>query len=432
MASKMDILVVGAGYVGLATAVYLATKGFKVTIVEKNHATVDTLNKGKLHFHEPELARKLNRAVNAGNLRTVLPSKNIYQKAKLIFIAIDSVDMVDWKMRLSVFEHIANLIGETKHRTPPTVVLKSTNIVGFADNFRRLLDKTEYGTGIRLVVNPEFLREGLAYEDTAKPWRIIIGSKRKQDATRLLNVYRQIYPKNIPIVQTDLKSAELIKLASNVYLAYRLAFIHEIADFARTEKLDLDSIKRGISMDNRIGTDYFTPGLGFGGSCLPKDCRLINSTESDSDFTFETALTALSINDRLLEHLVVDLKYRLGSLRGKKIAIFGAAFKPEIDDTRGSQAVKLTTHLRRARARVSIYEPFLKQTEKIIRDNIPLVNHPDDALKGASVLIIGSAHSQFRKLKPTYIATLMKKRLVLDYFGILNRKTWEKAGFEIV
>ena len=417
---------------GLATAVHLAAKKFQVTVTEKNHATVDSLKRGKLHFREPGLAQAFKRTIDAKRLNPVLPSKNIFEEADLIFIAIDSVDRSDWRMRLTAFERMANWIGGSKRRTPPTIVLKSTNVVGFADQFRSLLDRTPYGARVRLVVNPEFLREGSAYQDTAKPWRIIIGRHHKRDATRLLDLYRRVYPKSIPIVQTDLKSAELIKLASNVYLAHRLAFIHEITDFARMEQLDITSIQQGIGQDKRIGLDYFTPGLGFGGSCLPKDCRLINSAEGESGFTFETALTAMNINDRLLEYLMANLKYHLGSLKGKKIAILGAAFKPEIDDVRGSQAVKLANHLRRAGAKVNVYEPFLPHTKKIIKGDIPLVHNLDEALKGASAFVIGTAHQQFARLQPNHSAKLMKKRIGVDYFGILNRKKWEKTGFEIV
>ncbi|MBU8933140.1 MAG: nucleotide sugar dehydrogenase [candidate division Zixibacteria bacterium] len=432
MSSKPNILVVGAGYVGLATAVHLAAKRFPVTVVEKNRIIVDGLNKGQLHFRENDLARALRETVRSSRLRTILPSKIAYEKADLIFIAIDSVNRGDWKMRLGAFERMANWIGGCNRRTVATVVLKSTNVVGFADQFRQLLESTPHGEKVRLVVNPEFLREGCAYQDTVRPWRIILGSKEKRDATRLLKIYNKVYSQSIPIVHTDIRSAELIKLASNVYLAHRLAFIHEITDFARIEQLDLSSIQRGIGLDERIGLDYFTPGLGFGGSCLPKDCRLINSAESETNFTFETAQTAMNINDRLLEHLVENLKNRLRPLKRKKIAILGAAFKPEVDDTRGSRAVKLAIRLRRSGARVSLYEPLLPNAEKVFEGNMPLVHDLDEALRGASALVIGTAHKQFRRLKPVHCASLMKKRLVVDYFGILNRRSWEKAGFEFV
>jgi len=432
MSSKTNILVVGAGYVGLATAVHLATKGFQVTVVEKNRIIAEGLNRGRLHFRESDLAKALRTTVKAGRLQTILPEQNAYKKANLIFIAIDSVDRGDWKMRLGAFEQMAEWIGGVKRRTAATVVLKSTNVVGFADQFRRLLDSTPFGDRVSLVVNPEFLREGNAYQDTVMPWRIILGSKQKRDATRLLAVYRKVYSRSIPVVHTDVRSAELIKLASNVYLAHRLAFIHEISDFARREQLDLSSIQRGIGLDERIGLDYFTPGLGFGGSCLPKDCRLINSAESKTNFTFETALAAMNINDRLLEHLVENLKRRLRPLKGKKVAILGAAFKPEVDDTRGSRAVQLAIRLRRSGTRVNLYEPFLPRAEKVPEGNVPLVQNSDEALRGASALVIGTAHSQFRRLKPAHCARLMKKPLIVDYFGILNRRSWEKAGFEFV
>jgi UDPglucose 6-dehydrogenase len=177
---------------------------------------------------------------------------------------------------------------------------------------------------------------------------------------------------------------------------------------------------------------YFEPGLGFGGSCLPKDCHLINSHETVSNFQFKTARTALEINERILDTLIDRLRSKLGRLKGKKIAILGAAFKPEVDDTRGSQAVKLALKLKRRGAKVAFFEPYLKQTEKLAEGNFLLEDSLETALQGASAVIIGTAHKQFRSVEPKHIAKLVKRRLVSDYFGILNRTRWEKKGFEFI
>jgi len=432
MKARPTILVVGAGYVGLATAVFLASKRFSVTVAEKNPATVDLLARGKLHFREPELKAQLKTVVKSRRLVPVAPAEAYYQTADIIFIAIDSADRTTWKMRMKPFEQIAGWIGSVKRKSPPTVVLKSTNVLGFAERFRAALDATPHGAAARLVVNPEFLREGMAYEDTVKPWRIVVGAEDKREAARLLMVYRMIYPKTVPIVRTDWKGAELIKLAANVYLAHRLSFIHEIADFARIEGLDIESIRQGIGLDPRIGLDYFMPGLGFGGSCLPKDCNLINSDEHAKHFAFESALSAMAINDRLLEQLLVRLKERVGSLKGKKICLLGAAFKPEIDDTRGSRAIELARLLKRAGAKVALYDPHLKGKEQTFEGKLPLEPDLDTALKGASAIVIGTAHRSFAMIKPSHAAELMKKRVVADYFRILNPRGWSEAGFEFI
>ncbi len=282
------------------------------------------------------------------------------------------------------------------------------------------------------MVNPEFLREGRAYEDTARPWRIVLGVDKPAAAGGLLRLYRSLYRESIPRIITDWQSAELIKLAANVYLSHRLAFIHEIADFARMAGLDLDSIRRGIGLDPRIGLDYFEPGLGFGGSCLPKDCRLINSSEATGWFQFKTARTALHINDRVIENLVKRLQQRIGPLRGKKLALLGVAFKPQVDDTRHSPAVRLALGLQRRGAILACHDPYLKNSSRVPATELPLEPDPYLVLHSATAVIIGTAHEEFRRLKPLRVARQVAGRVVCDYFGILNRKTWSQAGFEFI
>jgi len=432
MTKTDSILVVGAGFVGLATAAFLANKGHSVTVAEKNRFIVDSLRKGLLHFREPELAKKLKAAFRARHLGILSPSKELFQEATIIIVAIDSADRNTWKMKLAAFERMAAWIGGVPRGQPAVVVLKSTNILGFARLFREILDNTPYGSQVQLVVNPEFLREGFAYADTAHPWRVVVGADDGKARRRMVRFYRSIYPDAVSIIATDCESAELIKLGANLYLSHRLAFIHEIADYARMHKLDLTAVKQAIGLDPRIGRQYFEPGLGFGGSCLPKDCNLINSRESETGFTFHTARTALKINDRVLDQVVGALHARLGRLKGKKVAILGAAFKPETDDTRGSQAVRLALKLRRRSATVAVHEPYLKKADRIVEGNLPLVPEIDEALKNAHAVIIGAAHRRFRRLRPNAVAALVTNRLVCDRFGLLNRATWEKHGFEFV
>lgn len=413
-------------------AAFLATKGFEIVVVEKNPLIIDSLNNGRLHFREPALATKLRSVVAKGRLTVVAPSKERYQGASMIIVAIDSADGKTWKMKLAAFERMAEWIGSDKRRRPAIVVLKSTNILGFSKILRALLDKAPHGREVQLVVNPEFLREGTAYEDTARPWRVIVGADDPKARQRMVRFYRQLYPKSMPIVATDCASAELIKLGANLYLSHRLAFVHEMAEYANGGGLDFTAIQKALSLDPRVGAEYFEPGLGFGGSCLPKDCYLINSKEAGNKFDFLTADTALKINHRVLTNLVAVLQKRIGKLKNKKIAILGAAFKPECDDTRGSQAVKLALMLRRRGVSVSIYDPYLKRSEKIVEGNLPLSPNLKHALSGAHAIIIGTAHQQFRRVQPEKVAKYLKRKIVVDRFRILNQCNWEKHGFEFV
>lgn len=413
---------------GLASAVFLASKGYNVTVADKNKETVSQLKKGKLHFREALLANKLKAVIRSKKLTVSLPEKELYQQADIIFIAIDSADQLSWKMKLGSFSKIAQWVGEIKHRKPPLIILKSTNIIGFSEQFRKLLDKTPYGKDIKLIVNPEFLREGYAFEDTAKPWRIIIGADNKKDTKPLLDIYKKVYPPKIPVINTDCKSAELIKLASNVYLAHRLAFIHEMADFARMERLDIEPIRKGIGLDKRIGLVYFKPGLGFGGSCLPKDCILINSSESKHHFTFESAVSAMTVNEKIIKYLCENIKKVIGTLKGKKITILGAAFKADIDDTRGSRAVKLALTLQKIGAKVVVYDPYLKSVD----GKLLIEPELEKALENSSIIIIGTPHKRFNSLKPNMFSKKVKLKLIVDYYGILNKSKWEKHGFRFI
>ena len=432
MRAKEPILVVGAGFVGLSTATFLAIKGHQVTVAEKNPYTVESLGDGRLHFREPVLARKFSAVVKAKKLTIVRPSKDIYVKAPIIIIAIDSVDPADWSMRTDTFERMASWIGHSDRKRRGTIILKSTNILGFSEWFARKLGATPSASLLELAVCPEFLREGFAYEDTAKPWRVVVGADDVKTRRRVSTFYRRLYGSKMPIIGVDSQAAELIKLSSNLYLSHRLSFIHEIAEYARKHDLDMEAIGRGIGLDPRIGQVYFTPGLGFGGSCLPKDCHLINARELDQEFTFETARTALTINQSVLDGVVDSLKGRLGSLRGKRIAFWGVAFKPESDDVRGSTAVKLALMLRRRGAIVCISDPYMGKVHSISEGGLALTADDNEVLRGASALIIGAAHHRFSRRKPDAAALTMKTKVVVVRFGILKRESWKNAGFEFV
>ena len=429
MKKKPSILVVGAGYVGLATAVFFARKGNIVTNIEKKEDVVKRLRKADLHFHEPILKTNLKKVIKSKHLIVDVPSKEHYQHADLIFIAIDSANRSNWQMDLAPFKNMADWIGSVKRKRQAIVVLKSTNVYGFAEKFNQFLQKTPYGKDVHLMVNPEFLREGFAYEDTENPWRIVIGAENKKAASRLISFYRTVYKKTIPLFAGSWGDAELIKLASNLYLAHRLAFINEIAEFSRLENLDIDLVKEGIGGDPRIGMHYLEPGLGFGGACLPKDCRFINAPMIKKQFTFQTAKTALEINTRISELLVKKIQKELISIKNRKIAILGVAFKPETDDTRESRALELVLKLSRKGAHVNVYDPFL---EKPKTNKVKYHTDINNAIKGASILIVGCAHKQFQYIKPEVARRHVKKPLVTDYFRILNRSRWEKAGFRFI
>ncbi|HOP06810.1 MAG TPA: nucleotide sugar dehydrogenase [candidate division Zixibacteria bacterium] len=433
MTTEKSILVVGAGFVGLATATFMANKGCSVVVAEKNPILVESLNGGKLHFHEPRLDREFRKLIKTDRLTVDEPHPDDFASAGTIVIAIDSADQKTWKMKLSAFERMAGWIGSTQRKRKGSVILKSTNVLGFAEMFAGLVARTPAADLVEVTVAPEFLREGFAYEDTASPWRVVIGTPQGHHGSAVEKLLKSLYPKRTPFVVTDLRSAELVKLGSNLYLSHRLAFINELAEYARVESLDMEAVREGIGRDPRIGLEYFTPGLGFGGSCLPKDCHLINSSELEPSFDFQTAYTALLINDQILEGIIERLKKKLGSLKGKRIAILGVAFKPETDDTRGSQAVKLAQMLRKRGAKPTLYDPYLKKAKRLPDAGLDLCKDISEALKGSRAVVVGCAHAGFKKIKPTDLVRMTgRKPVIIDYFGIFNRKNFEKQGMEFL
>ena len=200
MKNNSRVLVVGAGFVGLSTAVFLARKGLHVTVIDKQDEIVGHLRRGSIHFHEPTLRTNLKKALSSGKLTVDLPSPELYEAADFIFIAIDSANRKNYRMDMGPFRQMARWIGSPKRSNPPVVILKSTNVIGSAEDFRKLLDSTEHGKKVGLVVNPEFLREGLAYEDTASPWRIVIGTNSESAKRRLKTLFRKVYNAKIPII----------------------------------------------------------------------------------------------------------------------------------------------------------------------------------------------------------------------------------------
>lgn len=428
MITEPRVTVVGAGFVGLATGTFLADCGVQVAVLEQNRVLIPSLQKGQLHFNEPTLARHFRAAVKQGRLTVDEPCAEAYRDSSLIIIAIDSVDSATWRMRTSVFRRLAQLIGASRRRRPCLVALKSTNVVGFGQQFRAELGQTAYGRAVQLAVNPEFLREGFAYEDTAEPSRVVVGAEDSRSRQRMVRFYRSVYGKSVPIVATDMKSAELIKLASNLYLAHRLTFVNEVAERARAEGLEVDTVIDAVGLDPRIGQGYFRPGLGFGGSCLPKDCRLIDVGQPG----FGTARTALAVNRAVLTRICQSLAGALGTLRKRRLALLGIAFKPESDDTRGSQAAHLLVMLRRRGASVRVYDPFVAENLISVAGNIDKYDDITETLRGAQAVIIGAAHQRFTDLRPQMVARLVRRRLVCDRFGILDRRRWERAGFEFI
>ncbi len=429
---QKSVVVVGGTSVGLATALLLARNRCHVTVLERNKEVVKGINDGRVDFHEPTLNLEFKSALKAGNLNIAVSSKKQLQAAALIIIAAEPAESGSSKLRLSSFERLAAWIGDSERQKPAVVMLRAAMPLGFANLFRRLLDKTPHGDRVGIVVSPVQVRPGYTYEDTSRPKRVIVGAETSQYGNLVTSIFRKIYPKSVRIIRTDCQTAELIRLASSLYIAQRKSLINEIAEYSRTKGLDLETLNDAIADDPRLGEGLSGPDMGFGGSQIPSDCRILNSREAGSRFTFETAKTALYVNDLLIDGLLYRLRKRIGRLTGYKIALLGITALPDTDDCRGSRAIALALNLRQRGAEVAIFDPVVKGQDMLDQGNLPLQSNVEVAVKGASAAVIGAPHRRLAALDPSKLAKLMKEPLIVDYFRFLKRRRWEKAGFTFI
>ena len=427
-----SVVVVGATPISLATALVLAKNRFSVTILVRNTEAIEALKRNRTDFHESALDMELNAALREGRLSLAASSKKHLQTGALIILAGEPSESGTSKLRLSTFERLAGWIGEWERDIPAVVVIRAAMPLGFTSMFRRLLADTPHGDKVRIVVSPDFARPGSTYEDTSRPKAVYVGAEDGFSGSLVANIFRKVYPKSVKIVRTSSEAAELIGLAPSLYIAQKHSITDEIAEYARTKGLDFAAIKSAMENDPRIDGELPAPGLGFAGPQLLNHCRALKSREAGNRFTFETAKTALYVNDLIIDGLIYRLRKRIGRLTGYKIAVFGITAFPGSADCRGSRAVVLARDLRQRGAEVALFDPMLKGRDKVEPGNLPLQSDEESAVKGASALVIGTPHRRFGALKPAELAKLMKEPLIMDYFRFLKRHRWETAGFTFI
>ncbi|MCM3666359.1 UDP-glucose/GDP-mannose dehydrogenase family protein [Mesobacillus subterraneus] len=422
----MKVAILGTGYVGLSTGVCLAEIGHEVVCIDVDERKIDTLKQGKSPIYEPGLEELLSKNSSEGRLAFTTSHQQGLSKADMIIIAVGTPQSDDGQADLSFLEQAAKDLAEHIVRDC-IVVIKSTVPVGTNDYFNQLLlNQLKNNVEIKMVSNPEFLRQGSAIQDTLKADRIIIGTEDEYASEKIQEMYR---PLNVPFLLTDVRSAEMIKYASNAFLATKISFINGIANLCEATGADVEDVAKGMGYDKRIGPAFLNAGIGYGGSCFPKDVKALLHTSRERGVPFSLLEETISINDLQQELLVGKALKRFGEIKGKKIAMLGLSFKPETDDMREAPSIKIARALTAAGAEVTAYDPVAaSNARKVIGDVITYDDSALEAAKEADALFILTEWEEFTQLDLKALLNVMKQRIIFDGRNCLDETALKACG----
>jgi UDPglucose 6-dehydrogenase len=424
----MRIAVVGTGYVGLVAGACFAESGNDVVCVDNNQAKVRLLRRGKIPIYEPgleELVRR-NRAEQRLTFTTTL-AKAVRDSA-VIFIAVGTPQgedgSADLKYVLEVAREIARAMNGYK-----VIVDKSTVPVGTSEKVREVI-RRETTHPFSVVSNPEFLKQGAAVDDFLKPDRVVIGAEDPRAQALMLELYEPFTRTGAPIMMMDCASAELAKYAANAMLATRISFMNEVANVCELVGADVDHVRRAIGADKRIGTSFLFPGVGYGGSCFPKDVQAMKRFAADKEYDFRILDAVETVNKLQKTKLAAQMRKHFGTLKGKTIGLWGLAFKPRTDDMREAPAIPLVEALLSAGAAVQAFDPEAMRVAKgIFGSRITYASNAYDAVKGADALAIVTEWNEFRRPDFARIRSLMRAPVVFDGRNLFAPAQMKQNGF---
>ena len=408
----MKIVVAGTGYVGLVTGACLSEIGHKVTCVDIDENKVTMMKKGISPIYEPGLDELLKRNYEEGRLDFTTDYKNAYKDANIVFIGVGTPEREDGSANLDYVFKVCEQIAENVENNC-LVVVKSTVPIGTNDRVEEFLkEHVKAGIHIEVASNPEFLAQGTAVKDTLYASRIVIGVESKEAEEKLRYVYEGF---NQPIVVTNRRSAEMIKYASNDFLALKISFINEIANVCEIVGANIEDVARGMSYDKRIGDKFLKAGLGYGGSCFPKDTKALHWLANDSGYEIKTIKATIEVNENQKYKMFRKAKQRFGSLKGMKVAVLGLTFKPETDDLREAPSIPNIKRLLDEGAEIVAFDPVGEENFKK-KFNLPIeyVKSPKEALKNADVAFIFTEWKEIKNLDLQYYERLMKTPIIFD------------------
>lgn len=435
----MKIAVIGTGYVGLVSGTCFAETGNTVTCVDIDKAKIDKLNSGKLIIYEPGLEKLFNRNQKEGRLLFTTSLEEGIRDAQIIMLALPTPPGEDGSADLKYILGVAEELG--KILTGYTVIVdKSTVPVGTSEKVRAAISRnippqqSDTPVEFDVVSNPEFLREGVAVEDFMKPNRVIIGTNSARAKKIIDDLYLPFVRQGNPLIYMDEKSAELTKYAANAFLATKITFMNEIAHLCERFGADVDLVRRGLGSDERIGKRFLFPGIGYGGSCFPKDVKALARSADDVNYDFKILDAVMEVNETQKLHLLPKIKSWFNQdLKGKKIAIWGLAFKPNTDDIREAPALAMIEALLAEGVSVVVYDPeAMNNVKSLLGNTVSFAEHQYLALQDADALVIATEWSEFRTPDFEKISSLLKNKVIFDGRNLFDLKKMEEFGFHYV
>lgn len=411
----------GAGYVGLVSAAFLARSGYAVTMYDKDGAKIEQLRRGKCPIYEPGLAAWVRSTVRSGKLQATKDLREAVSKADAVFIAVGTTATRDGTPNISDILAVCKKIASIQdRRAKKLVVVRSTILPGTTESrIRPILPKERFD----LLYQPEFLQEGRAVQATLKPSRIVIGESNDSSGNSLVRLYRESYGGRMPpVLRVTAATAEMIKYASNAFLAMKLSYINEIADLCeKLPRVDVAQVAEGIGLDPRIGKDFLRAGPGFGGSCLPKDLKGLIAFSNRVGCRTPMLRTVEQLNRKRISSIIDKLKNMIGKVSGKRIAILGLAFKAGTDDVRESPSIRLIQQLRKEGARIRVHDPkALRNARLLLKDGVAYFEDVANCIRGADACVIMTEWADYGLLNPSLFRGEMRNPLILDARKLLK------------
>lgn len=425
----MKISVAGTGYVGLVAGVCFAEKGHNVICVDVDEKKVELMKQGKSPIYEEGLEELLEKNYKAGRLDFTTDYKKAYKDADAIFIGVGTPEQIDGSANLSYVATVSRQIAESVEKDC-IVVVKSTVPIGTNDKVEQFIkDSLVHDVKIEVASNPEFLAQGHAVRDTLEAKRIVIGTESKHAEEVLKEIYK---PFNLPIVSVNRRSAEMIKYASNDFLALKISYMNDIANLCELVGADIEDVSKGMSYDPRIGSSFLHAGIGYGGSCFPKDTKALKYLAKQHGYRLKTVEAAVEVNKEQKTRLFKKASERMITFKGLKVAILGLTFKAGTDDLREAPSLdNIELLLENGADRIYAYDPVgIENYKKKYPTEITYVNNPEEALKDANICFVFTEWGEIKEIKPETFKKLMRTPLVYDGRNIYELEDMEKAGVE--
>lgn len=427
----MHISIIGTGYVGLVTGACFAEFGIFVTCVDKDKSKIEKLKKGHIPFYEPGLEDLVKRNIKEGRLKFTTNIDKAIEDSLVIFIAVGTPPRGDGSANLEYVEEVAKEIAKSMN-SYKVIVTKSTVPVGTGFKIKEIINKNlEKSINFDIVSNPEFLREGSAVDDFMRPNRVVIGAQSEQAVAIMKDLYRPLYLLETPFVITDIPTAELIKYATNSFLATKISFINEISSLCEAVGANINTVAKAMGLDGRIGPKFLHAGIGFGGSCLPKDTRALVKIAEEKGVNLRIVNAAIEANENQKERLTKKIIDAFGGkVENKTIGILGLSFKPNTDDIRESPALFIINRLLQEKANIKAFDPAAIENTKNVFPHLEYCQDAYSVAKDVDAIVIVTEWNQFRNLDLTKIKKLMKDKFFFDFRNIYEPEKVRNLGFK--